>query len=67
MLGAVGAVLFTFWYIYKKGKDAATAELETKSIKEAMDAIKNANNARNASAANSDRGGLYEDDGFRRD
>jgi len=67
VVSAVAGVLFAVWYIYQKGKTQATLELQNKSFKEARDAIKKANDARLRSALDSDRGGLLEDDGFKRD
>ena len=67
IFSAVAGVLFAIWYIYQKGKTQATLELQNKSFKEARNAIKKANDARLESAVNSDRGGLLEDDGFKRD
>ena len=67
IISAVAGVLFAIWYIYQKGKTQATLELQNKSFKEARNAIKKANDARLESAVNSDRGGLLEDDGFKRD
>jgi hypothetical protein len=67
MVSAVTGVLFAIWYIYQKGKTQATIELQNKSFKEARNAIKKANDARLKSAVDSDRGGLLEDDGFKRD
>jgi membrane protein DedA with SNARE-associated domain len=64
---AVAGVLFTVWYIYAKGRAAARAELENKSFKEARNAIKKAEDARRSSDLKSDRGGLLDDDGYRRD
>jgi hypothetical protein len=67
IISTVAGVLFAIWYIYQKGKTQATLELQNKSFKEARNAIKKANDARLESAVNSDRGGLLEDDGFKRD
>jgi len=62
----VAGILFTIWYIYRKGAQAARQEVENKSFKEARNAIKKADEARTASRTNSDRGGLFDDDGYRR-
>ena len=67
IISTVAGVLFAIWYIYQKSKTQATLELQNKSFKEARNAIKKANDARLESAVNSDRGGLLEDDGFKRD
>jgi len=67
VLSYVGAVLFTIWFIYQKGKSNARMELENKSFKEARDAVRKANAARSAADIANERGGLLTDDGFKRD
>ena len=53
---AVGGALLFVWYVYSKGASAARAKMESRSRKEAQDAIDKANKARNDSNVKSDRG-----------
>lgn len=69
----VVSIFASFWAVYSKGRQAGSAEEKVKSLEaslrdseETQDAIKRANNARNTSATESDRGRLYDDDGFKR-
>jgi hypothetical protein len=65
-LAAAGAALVFLASIYAKGRKDASDKASLKSLRENQDAITKANNARNKSAAESDRGGLLNDDGFKR-
>jgi hypothetical protein len=65
-LAIAGAALFFLASVYAKGRKDASDKANLKSLRETQDAISKANEARNRSAAESDRGGLYNDDGFKR-
>lgn len=62
-LGFLGTVLIAF----SKGYQAGGKEAELKGLKEAQRVNENAAKARRASATATSRGGLLDDDGFKRD
>ena len=66
-LAVIGAVLTAIGTIYLKGRKDALDKAKLSSLKETQDAIKKAEDARNASNLRSDRGGLLADDGYKRD
>jgi cbb3-type cytochrome oxidase subunit 3 len=65
-LAIAGASLVFLASVYAKGRKDASDKANLTSLRETQDAITKANEARNRSAAESDRGGLYNDDGFKR-
>ncbi|MGA0889295.1 MAG: hypothetical protein ACO3S0_15355 [bacterium] len=65
-LATIGAVLAAVWTIYAKGRADASLKDKARSLEETQDAIERANKARNNSLSESDRGRLYDDDGFKR-
>jgi hypothetical protein len=64
LLAAVGAVLAAILTIYAKGRSDAAGKIEAKSLRETQDAIDKAIHARRDAARS---GGLYDNDGFKRD
>lgn len=65
-LAIAGAALVFLASVYAKGRKDASDRASLKSYRETQDAITKAHEARNRSASESDRGGLYNDDGFKR-
>jgi hypothetical protein len=65
-LAIAGAALVFLASVYAKGRRDASDKASLKSLRETQDAITKANEARIGSASDSDRGGLYNDDGFKR-
>lgn len=63
VLGFFGSMLLAF----SKGYQAGSKEAELNGLKEAQRANENAIKARRASHAATSRGGLLDDDGFKRD
>jgi cbb3-type cytochrome oxidase subunit 3 len=65
---AIAGIIFTLVVsVYGKGRKDASDKAKLKALTETQDAIERANNARNASAHQSDTGRLLDDDGFKRD
>jgi hypothetical protein len=65
-LAIAGAALVFLASVYAKGRKDAADKANLKAYRETQDAITRANEARHRSAADSDRGGLFNDDGFKR-
>ena len=66
VLAIIGAILVAIGTIYAKGRSDASLKAKARSLEETQDAIERANKARNNSLSESDRGRLYDDDGFKR-
>lgn len=65
---AIGALVLTFLSsVYIKGRRDAGKARDLKEVRAREYALNKANKARSASDAKSDAGGLYDNDGFRRD
>lgn len=60
------SIFVSFLAVYSKGRQEGSTREKIKSLEETQSAIEQAHKARNASAAESDRGRLYDDDGFKR-
>lgn len=66
-LGAlIVSVFASIWAVYSKGRQEGSTTERLKSLEETQSAIEHANKARNSSGVESDRGRLYDDDGFKR-
>lgn len=65
-LALCGAVLAFCLMVYGKIRADAIRAKELKDLKDTQNAIRKANQARSRSNTDSDRGGLYNDDGFKR-
>jgi len=66
LIAIIGLVFTVLLAVYGKGRGDATSKHKLKSLEDTQDAITRANNARNTSTTESDRGGLLDDDGFQR-
>ncbi len=66
ILAVVGVVFTVLASVYGKGRKDAADKARLRTLEENNNAIAKANNARSVSASDSDRGRLFEDDGFRR-
>jgi|LauGreDrversion4_2_1035121.scaffolds.fasta_scaffold395423_2 cbb3-type cytochrome oxidase subunit 3 len=66
VLAVLGVVFTILASVYGKGRKDASDNARMKSLEENNNAISKANHARSVSASESDRGRLFEDDGFRR-
>lgn len=62
-----GSVFVAVWYVIRIVAQAAKLKLENQALKETRDAVRKANDARSAADVNNQRGGLLNDDGFKRE
>lgn len=66
-LAGIGAILLAIFAIYQKGRKDSSSDIKLREAENARKKLQRATNAADATRANNARGGLLNNDGYRRD